>query len=248
MGAFESIGRAFKNVFEGIASLLETGSWQVEGAADAARSAEVLLDRVDEEVEQRAQETLDEVNEALTAYGGLERKAQMFGKQVADWVGKAQTAATKAKGFPEGSDDHKKWVGLAREALKQKARFGGQLDIANQALAGAKEDADRALKLVEEIGLTKEAALSQRDALSVANASAQAKLKLANARRSWGTDSGPGKLLAEAEKKVGEAMARARAGELIEEAMPASAEAVAAELSREQAAAGIDAELAELMR
>lgn len=247
-GALASIGRAFRNTFRGIASLLETGSWQVEGAADAARSAEVLLDRVDEEVEQRAQETLDEVNEALTEYGKLQRRAEMLGKQVADWAGKAKTAADKAKGFAEGSADRTKWVGLAREALTQKAKFEAQLRIVNEALAASKDDADKALELVGQIGLTREQALSQRDALSVANATAQAKLKLASARKSWGTGSGPGQLLAEAQKKVDEAMARARAGEQIEAAMPASADDVAGTIAREQAASGVDTELAELMK
>lgn len=247
MGALESIGNAFGNVFKGVANLLETGSWQVEKAADAARSAEAILDHVDEEIEQRAQETLDDVNDALTAYGALQRKAEMLGKQVADWDNKAKIAAGKAKGFAEGTAERTKWVGLATDALKQKQKFGQQLAVAEQALGGAKADADKALELVQQIGLTKEQALSQRDSLLVANATAEAKLKLANACKTWGEGSGPGQLLAEAQKKVDETMAKAAAGEMISSAMPASADDVSAEIGRAQAADAVKDELAVLM-
>lgn len=240
--------KAFGNVFRGLGSLFETGSWKVEEAADAARTAETLLDRVDEEVEQNAQVTLDHVNEALTEYGRLQRKQEMLGKQVADWTAKSKTAADKAKAAPEGSPEREKWMNLAREALKQKGTFAAQLAVVNETLAASKPDADAALQMVQDIGFTKAQALSQRDALSVANASAQAKLKLAEAKKSWGTGTGPGQLLEEARQKVDTAMAQARAGELIAEAMPASADAVSATIAREQAASAVDAELAELMK
>lgn len=248
MGAMGSIGNAFRNVFRGVASLLETGSWQVEEAADSARTAEVLLDRVDEEVDQRAQETLDQVNDALTEYGKLERRAEMLTTQVADWTNKAQTAAGKAKGFPEGSADRTKWMGLTRSALEQKGKFGAELGVVRQALDASKSDADRAVQLVTDIGFTRAQALSQRDTLKIANATAQAKLKLANARQSWGEGSGPGQLLEQARQKVEEASARARAGELVASAMPESADAVSATIAREQAASAVDAELSELMK
>ena len=175
-----SVTNAFQNVFRGVASLLETGSWQVEEAANSARSAGVLLDRVDEEVEIRAQQTLDEVNEALTEYGKLQSRQKMLSGQVADWNGKAVSAATKAKGYKADTPDRAKWEGLTREALTQKAKFAGQLKVVEEALAASKPHADKALELVEEIGMTKERALSQRDSLQVANATAQAQLKLAN--------------------------------------------------------------------
>lgn len=247
MGALESIGNAFGNLFRGIASLLETGSWQVGRAADSARSAEAILDRVDDEIEQRAQATLDDVNDALTAYGSLERKAEMLRKQVAEWDSKAKTAAGKAKSFADGTAERTKWVGLATEALEQKQKFNQQLAVAEQALGAAKTDADKALELVQQIGLTREQALSSRDALMVANATAEAKLKLANARQTWGQGSGPGQLLAEAQKKVSETMARAAAGEMIAGAMPASADDVSAEIGRAQAADAVKDELAALM-
>jgi len=247
MGALDSIGNAFGNVFKSVANLLETGSWQIENAADSARSAEAILDHVDEEVEQRAQETLDEVNDALTAYGTLQRKHEMLSKQVDEWGNKAKTAADKAKGFAEGTAERTKWVGLATDALKQKQKFGQQLTVAGQALCAAKADADKALELVEKIGLKREQALSTRDALMVANATAEAKLKLANASKTWGEGSGPGQLLAEAQKQVDKTMARAAAGEMISSAMPASADDVSAEIGRAQAADAVQSELAELM-
>ncbi len=101
---------------------------------------------------------------------------------------------------------------------------------------------------MEQIGLTKEQALSQRAALQVANATAQGKMALAKARQTWGKGSGPGQMLEEARKKVDEAMARAAAGEMIAKATPASADDVAAEIAKEQAASGVEDELAALMK
>lgn len=242
-----SLGNAFRNVFRGVASLLETGSWQVEEAASHARSAEVILDRVDEEVEIRAQQTLDDVNEALTEYGKLQNQQTMLQKQVADWDTKARDAATKAKTFPSGNPERTKWESLTREALVQKANFVAKLNVVVEAVTAAKPDADRALELVEEIGFTKEQALSQRDVLQVANATAQAKLKLAQVRRTWGSDSGPGQLLEVARQKVSEATAKAVASEKIDAAMPASADRVAAEIGRAQARSVVDQQLAALM-
>ena len=242
-----SIANTFRNVFRGVVSLLETGSWQVEEAAGHARSAKILLDRVDEEVEIRAQETLDEINEALTEYGKLQNRQTMLQKQVADWTDKAQRAVVKAKSCAAGTTSRIRWENLTREALTQKAKFAAELKIVEEAITASKNDADKALELVQEIGFTKQQALSQRDALQVANATAQAKVKLANARRSWGIGSGPGQLLEDARKKVSEATAKAMASEQISAAMPASADQVAAEIEREQAKSAVDAELAALM-
>ena len=247
-----SITNAFRNVFRGVASLLETGSWQVEEAANQARSAGVLLDRVDEEVEMRAQETLDSVNAALTEYGKLQNRQTMLTKQVADWDSKARGAAAKAKECPIGGcavgpTGRGKWEKLTKEALVQKAKFAAELKVVEEALAASEPDANKALELVQEIGFTKQQALSQRDSLQVANATARAKLQLANARKTWGTGSGPGQLLKEAQQKVSEATAQALASEQIEAAMPASAEQVAAEIGREQAQSAVEKELAALL-
>lgn len=243
----QSIGNAFRNVFRGVASLLETGSWQVEEAASEARTAEVLLGRVDEEVNIRAQETLDQINDALTEYGKLQGRQTMLARQVVDWNGKAKSAADKAKSFAEGIPERTKWMGLAKDALNQKAKFAAELKVVEEALTASKPDADKALELVSEIGFTKEQALSQRDVLQVANATAKAKLSLANARQSWGIGSGPGQLLEEARQKVSEATAKAMSSEQIEAAMPASADRVAAEIGREQTRSAVDEELAALM-
>lgn len=239
---------AVTNLFRGVGNLLETGSWKVEEAASAARTAETLLDRVDEEVEQRAQETLDHVNAALTYFGGLEGKQKMLSGQVASWGNKAKTAADKAKTCSEGSADRTKWVDLARQALEQKAKYAAQLAVVDQAVEAARPDAARALEMVEQIGLTREQALSQRDALQVANATASGKLALAEASKSWGEGNGPAQLLAEAERKVQEQLARAAAGEKIAAAMPRSADAVSATIARAEAESTVDAELAQLMK
>ncbi len=60
----EGIGEVFGRFWRGIVSLLSTGSWHVEEVADRARSAEMVLDRVDEAVEHDAQVTLDNIDDA----------------------------------------------------------------------------------------------------------------------------------------------------------------------------------------
>src|SRR5574341_547315 len=73
-----SLGEAIRNFFRGVVSLLTTGSWKVEEWAENARSADALLDRVPEEVDIRAQQVLDDINEAITAFAALEMKAQRY--------------------------------------------------------------------------------------------------------------------------------------------------------------------------
>lgn len=241
-------GKAVKNFFHGLGSLAETGSWHVEKAADGARSAEILLDHAKEEIEQNAQETLDHVNAGLTYYGELTRKAEMLEKQVADWDAKSKAAASKAKAAADGSPDKEKWVKLTRSALEQKNKFVAELKVVQESVDAAKPDAEKALQMVQEIGFTREQALSDRETLLVANATAKAKQGLAKARQSWGADGGPGKTLDEARQKVNAAIAQARAGEMIADATPASAGAVAAEISREQRALAVDEELDALLK
>jgi len=241
-------GKAMKNLFRGFGSLAETGSWKVEKIADDARTAEALLDHADEEIEQNAQETLDQVNAGLTYYGELTRKAELLQKNVADWDTKSKAAAAKAKVAADGSPDKDKWVKLTRSALEQKNKFVAELKVVQESVEAAKPDAEKALQMVEEIGFTRAQALSDREALLVANATAKAKQGLAQARQSWGTDGGPGKTLDEARRKVSAAMAQARAGEMIADAMPASSGTVAAEISRAQRASAVDEELDALLK
>lgn len=226
----------------------EVMGWKAEKAADEVRTAEVLLDRVDDEIEIRAQQTLDQVNAALTYYGKLQQDEERLKKDLANWEAKVQSAAARAKAAAEGSPERAQWTKLTRDALVEKNKFAAQLKVIQDSLAMAKPDADKALEMVQEVGFKREEALSLRQTLLVANATAKGKNALANAQKSWGTEDGPGKMLAEAEQKVNEAMAKAHATEAINEAMPASAADTAAKIDRATRTANVDAELAELLK
>src|SRR4051812_41300951 len=114
MMADQSLGDTIRRFFRGIVSLLTTGSWKVEEWADNARSADALLERVPEEVDLRAQQVLDDINEGLTAFAGLEMKAQRYRDQAADWQQKAESMAARARAHPEGSAERQKYEQLAR--------------------------------------------------------------------------------------------------------------------------------------
>lgn len=239
--------KALSNLFHAAGSEAETASWSAEEAAKNARTADKLLDRVDEEVEQRAQQTLDHVNDSLTRYGALEDKVTSLRKQVEVWTGKAQTAATKAKTYAKDSPDYTKWVALATDALKQKQTYEAQLKIYAEQLESVRGEHEEALALVEKMGFTKQQALSQRDVLQVESATAQAKIALADAQKTWGQGNGPGQLLTEAEGKVAELRARARSGAEIAAHMPRTAGDVSAEIARAESESSVQTELDKLL-
>src|SRR5688500_11974266 len=117
-----SFGDAIRNFFRGVASLLTTGSWKVEGWAEDARSAEAILDRVPEEVDLRAQQVLDDINEGLTAFAALEMKAQRYWDQAVDWQQKVERMVAQARSQPEGSPERERYEQLARSALAEKLK------------------------------------------------------------------------------------------------------------------------------
>jgi phage shock protein A len=242
-----SFGDAIRNFFRGVVSLLTTGSWQVEEWAENARSADAILDRMPEEVDLRAQQVLDDINEGITAFAGLEMKAQRYRDQAADWQSKAEKMASQARANTEGTPERHKYEELARAALAEKLKAEDLLAAVESELAAARPEYEEALKAVEQIGFDRESALSQVERLRVSNASAEARIKLARAHREWTQAGAPGAMLTQAQAKVDESLARARAEQEIESALPPSASQVTWEMSRMSRDQRIDEEMTRLM-
>lgn len=245
--AQESFTEALRNFFRGVASLLTTGSWKVEGWADDARSADVLLERVPEEVDLRAQQVLDDINEALTAFAMLEMKARRYRDQVADWETKATSMAAQARSQPAGSAERERYEKLIRAALNEKLKAQDLLTTVEREVATARPEYEEALKAVEQVGFDRETALSQVERLRVSNASAEAKTRLARAQREWSQRGAPGAMLAEAQEKVDQAVARAHAEEEVETALPATPGQVERELNRMSRDQRVDEEMGRLL-
>jgi len=238
---------AIRSFFRGVVSLLTTGSWKVEEWAENARSAEALLQRVPEEVELRAQQTLDDINEALTAFAALEMKARRYRDQAADWQSKAEAMATQVRTQPEGTAERGRYEQLTRSALTEKMKAEDMLAVVEREIADARPDYEEALKAVEQVGFSREQALSQAERLRVTNASAEAKIRLASAQREWASPGGPGAMLAEAQAKVDQAVARAQAEEEVQAALPPRPEQVEYEMSRMSRGQRVDEEMAKLL-
>jgi phage shock protein A len=245
--AGHSFGEAIRNFFRGIVSLLTTGSWKVEEWADNARSADTVLERVPEEVDIRAQQVLDDINEGLTAFAALEMKAQRYRDQAADWQQKAERMAEQVRAHPEGSPERQKYEQLARAAITEKLKAQDLVAAVEQEIEAARPEYEEALKAVEQVGFDRETAQSQVERLRVTNASAEARIKLARAHRDWTQPGSPGALLTEAQAKVDQTVARARAEQEVESALPPSPAQVTWEINQTTRNQRVDDELARLM-
>jgi phage shock protein A len=245
--AAQSFGDAIRNFFRGIVSLLTTGSWKVEEWAENARSADTLLDRVPDEVDIRAQQVLDDINEGLTAYAALEMKAQRYRDQAADWQQKAERMAAQARSSAEGSPERQKYEELARAAITEKLKSHDLLTVVEQEIEAARPEYEEALQAVEQVGFNRETAQSQVERLRVTNASAEARIRLARAHRDWTQPGSPGALLTEAQAKVDQTVARARAEQEVESALPPSPAQVAWQINQTTRGQRVDEELARLM-
>jgi phage shock protein A len=242
-----SFSDALRNFFRGVASLLTTGSWKVEEWAEDARSADALLDRVPEEVDVRAQQVLDDINEALTAFAMLEMKAKRYHDQVADWETKAASMAARARSQPAGSAERERYEKLVRAALNEKLKAQDLLAAVEREVTAARPEYEEALKAVEQVGFDRETALSQVERLRVSNASAEAKTRLARAQREWTHAGAPGAMLAEAQAKVDQAVARAHAEEEVEGMLPTTPAQVDREMSRMTRDRRVEEEMGRLM-
>ncbi|MFA7244071.1 MAG: hypothetical protein WC080_02185 [Patescibacteria group bacterium] len=240
-----SLGEAFASFCRGIVSLLTTGSWVVEGAADNARSTELLRERIPEAAEQDAQRTLQIVDEGLTSFGLLKQKLERAKQQKTDWDKRVETGVSKYKACTD-PEQKAKLGDLVKQALTERKKTETLVSQLQAAVDEAGPDAEAALKAAEQAGLRREAALSQVEVLSIQDASAKARHNLARAAQGDGNSQAT-ELLAELGRKVQRHQAEACAGQQIADALPKSAEQIGAELDDVTAHDDIEAEFAELV-
>jgi phage shock protein A len=243
----ESFGDTIRGFFRGVVNLLTTGSWDGDERTKDARAADALLDRVPEEVDLRAQQVLDDINEALTAFAALEMKAQRYRDQGADWQEKAEQMVARVRGLPAGAPEQQRYEQLARSALTEKLKAEDMLAAVEREIAAARPEYEAALRVVEQVGFTRESALSQVERLRVAHASAEARSRLARAQREWNLSGSPGSLLADAQARVDQTVARARAEEELSEVVPSDPVQVEGEISRLTRGKRVEEEMARLL-
>jgi phage shock protein A len=162
------------------------------------------------------------------------------------WAGKAQSMADKARALPEGSPERLKLEGLIRQALAEQTRYADVAAELNKAVSESKPMYDESIKLLEQIGYTKDEILSQRQRLDIARANAETKKAFAEAKRGGG-DFQAQKLLDEAREKVGEIQAKAEAADQIASHLPPDASQVDAEVASITRNDRVDEEFNKLM-
>ncbi len=243
----EGLGHSLSRLFRSVTTVIQTGTWKVDEAAEATQDAKTILDHVDEEIDERARETTGRINDAMTSFGKLERKVKEMQDEVDRWDRRAKQAADRAKKAAPGSDAYKEQAGLVQDAVRRKKALEPTLSHLKEELEQARPDAEKALDVLQEVGFTREAALSEREVLQVSNATHEARLNLAKATATWQEDGGPGSLLAKAKERVNEVAARADAQEQINDATPPTSEALEAKFARVEAQSGVDDEVAALL-
>lgn len=244
----QSLGQVLSNMLHAVVSILTTGSWRAEEAADRARSTGVLLDRIPEAAEQDAERVLEIVNDALTSYGLLEARLEATERNVEKWSGNVSTAVGKYKACPAEQVEQKaKLEVLVKSAIKERKKAEAARDQLKAAVDESKEAKDAALKAAEQAGFQREAALSQTEVLRIQDSSAVAQQNLADAAQN-GSAAEASKLLDEAKGKVLEHIASARASKQIADVLPMSADQVEAELDQTTLKDDVDAEFAALIQ
>ena len=224
------IGASLKALMRGIASLIRTGSWQVEAAADRAVDSTMLAEHMQEAADHDAQQVLSHVNDGLTAFYKLEQDLEAAKRKVEIWTQRAQQAADKYKAATDDGEKAKLRQ-LGEAAIKEKKKAEAFRDQLQAAYDEAKPDAEEATRAAEEAGFKREDVMSRTEVLRIEDASAQARSKLAHAKQSGG-DSEAANLLSEYEARVSEHRAEARAQQTIADVLPRDPGQVADEIDR----------------
>lgn len=246
MSEQEGIGAAMARFFRAIKSLLTTGSMHAEDAADKARSAQVLIEHIPEAAEAHTQKVMMIADEGLTHWKGLLNDRDRQQKIVEIWNQRAQTAATKAKVFAEGTKERRELEQAAKSALDEAIRAEERLKRLDAMIAEIRPEAEAALEAVHQAGLNREQALDEADALSIQNASAEARRRLTAATSGVDTTDLQ-RTLSEAREKVFRAVARAESADAIAEQLPQDSSVVGTKIDQITREQEVDARFAALM-
>lgn len=241
------IGTAISNTCRAFAHWVETASWGAQKSADGARSSTAILDHIPEEVEASGQRVISAADEAISTFEEMRAKAERLQSRVDYLTKMAERDAEKAKGLPEGSPERVRLEQVVRDWLGQMVQARNMLTPIQQSLEKSAAGHAQALAAVDRTGISKQQALSTRDALRIQDASAEAQLRLAKARQAMADDGSLGEMFREAEAKIDAKIGRARAAEQIANAIPRSAQDIEAGLAVDGMHAAVDDEFTRLM-
>lgn len=200
----------FQELYARIARVLSPEDHAAPAAGES--EAPVQMEALRAEVDLEAQRTLDQIDDALTAWQQLEQRLERERSGVALWERKAAQAAAEAERQPIASAARATWEELRDQAREEAEGRRQRVKVLTDVLEQARPTVEEALRLVEAIGFSREKALSQIDRLELTQATAEVKGRLASARLS-GEASRIGQLLAAASRQVDDATARADATE-----------------------------------
>ncbi len=150
------------------------------GSPEPPSEGEADLASLRAEVDQAAQHTLDQIDDALSAWQALELRLEREQAGVTLWERKAAEAARTALSAPGAQPET--WRRLREEAEAEAAARRERVQILSGIMEQARPSVDAALQLVEEVGFSREKALSQIERLEVTQATAAARERLASAR------------------------------------------------------------------
>lgn len=180
--------------------------------AAAAADPPVGMDDLRVEVEMEAQRTLDQIDDALTAWQQLEQRLERERSGVALWERKSAQAAAESVKQPEGTPGRATWEELRAQAHDEAEGRRQRVKILTDVMEQARPSVEEALRLIEAIGFSREQALSQIDRLELTQATVEVKERLASARLAGETSRIQG-LLRDATERVDAAAAEASAAE-----------------------------------
>ncbi|MGV3719456.1 MAG: hypothetical protein ACO1SX_00990 [Actinomycetota bacterium] len=183
-----------------------------EESASTKPEAPASMEGLRAEVEIEAQRTLDQIDDALTAWQQLEQRLERERKGVELWERKAAQAAAESQRQPAGSPTRSTWEDLRQQAQEEAEGRRQRVRLLADVLEQARPTVEDALRLVEAVGFSRDQALSQIDRLELTQATAAVKERLASARLSGEASRIEGLLRAAAER-VGATTARAAATE-----------------------------------
>jgi len=155
--------------------------------AAAAADPPVGMDDLRVEVEMEAQRTLDQIDDALTAWQQLEQRLERERSGVALWERKSAQAAAESVTQPEGTPGRATWEALRAQAYAEAEGRRQRVKVLSDVMEQARPAVEEALRLIEAIGFSREKALSQIDRLELTQATVEAKERLAAARLSGET-------------------------------------------------------------
>jgi hypothetical protein len=164
------------------------------------------------EVEMEAQRTLDQIDDALTAWQQLELRLERERNGVALWERKAERAEAEASNHAADALSRSTWGDLRDQAQAEAAGRRERVRVLAEVMEQARPSVEEALRLIEAIGFSRDKALSLIDRLELTQATAEVKQRLASARLS-GEVSRIEALLRSASEQVDAAAANADATE-----------------------------------